>query len=320
VELRQLDLRNKDRNPQRVGPTAFAGGASDGTAGVAAFQHERDTLRARKAWFFFSNAAVCLGAGIRCDTDNEVVTTLNQCRLHGPIAVGLGSKTETLEEGRHELEARWVFHDNVGYLFDRTTAVVVANESVKGDWRRVTDADYTYSHLRRHVNRKHVNAPVPGFKSGLLVTSKVFTLGLSHGTRPAGASYAYTVLPAADVPTLEKFASDPPCKIAQNTEKTQAVCHPGDAALGLVFYEAGQFEWQEWSAKVDRPCVLLIRRWHDGWHMAVADPAAGAGAVRLDVAWPGGRAHGVNVYLPDGLNAGASVVVRLENGSTGQRR
>lgn len=56
-------------DPQRKGASAFAGGASDGTVGVAAFQLQRDSLRARKAWFFFSDLAVCLGADIRCATD-----------------------------------------------------------------------------------------------------------------------------------------------------------------------------------------------------------------------------------------------------------
>ena len=282
-------------NPSRQGSSAFAGGASDGKIGVAAFHLERDSLRARKAWFFFSNVAACLGTDIRCETDHAVVTTLNQCRLRGPVTVGRDNGTKVLDEGKRMLDARWIWHDGIAYMFDKTTPVTLANASCTGNWKRICTQ-----------------------RSSDPVTDKVFMLGLTHGVRPDGAAYAYAVLPGTEAKDMPGFVHESPFRIAANSVKVQAVYHSGDAALGLVFHEAGQFEWHAWRLVVDRPCVLVIRRKQDGWHMAVADPAAGSGTVRMDIAWPSGRAHGVNVKLPGGQHVGASTVVRLEQDSSGR--
>lgn len=44
--------------------------------------YDRDSLKARKSWFFFPGGVVCLGAGISCSRDVGVVTTVDQ-RLCG---------------------------------------------------------------------------------------------------------------------------------------------------------------------------------------------------------------------------------------------
>lgn len=40
--------------------------------------YDRDSLQARKSWFFFPGGVVCLGAGISCSRDVGVVTTVDQ--------------------------------------------------------------------------------------------------------------------------------------------------------------------------------------------------------------------------------------------------
>jgi chondroitin AC lyase len=69
------------------GKTDFVGGVSDGTYGLCAMDLERGALAAKKAWFFFDDVIVCLGAGITCTSDNPVVTTINQCHAKGSDAV-----------------------------------------------------------------------------------------------------------------------------------------------------------------------------------------------------------------------------------------
>jgi chondroitin AC lyase len=49
----------------------------------AAFELDRDGLAARESWLFFDDEYACLGAGITCDSDGPVVTTLNQCHCRG---------------------------------------------------------------------------------------------------------------------------------------------------------------------------------------------------------------------------------------------
>ena len=61
-------------NNKRRGTRAFAGGVSDGRCGVSAMDFERDGLTAKKAWFFFDGAVVCLGCGISSDSGLRVIT------------------------------------------------------------------------------------------------------------------------------------------------------------------------------------------------------------------------------------------------------
>jgi len=145
----------------------------------------------------------------------------------------------------------------------------------------------------------------------------VFMLGLTHGIRPDGAAYAYAVLPGTEVQAMPEFVHEPPFRVAANSMKVQAVYHPGDAALGIVFHEAGQFKWHEWRVAVDRPCVLVIRARAGCLVCGCGRPRGGSGTVRLDVSWPNGQTHGVNVKLPEGQNVGASTIVCLKQESSG---
>lgn len=280
---------HKPGEPHRMGVSAFAGGASDGTTGVAAFHLMRDSLRARKAWFFFSNGVVCLGADIHCASDHEVITTLNQCRLNGSVIVGGDTGVEVLDEGSHTLDVRWLWHDGVAYLLDEPTTIALANMPVTGNWQRIS-----------------------GQLSAHPVIEKVFLASLSHGVMPDGAAYAYAILQGTKAQDLPELTHSPPFQIVFNTASIQAVYHPGDEALGIVFHEAGQMEWQAWRLEVDRACVLVIRRVQDDWQLAIADPTAGTGAVKLEVVLPDSQTHGIDVALPEGLYAGASTIIRLE--------
>ncbi len=282
--------------PARKGESAFAGGASDGTAGVAAFDLKRDALRARKAWFFFSNAVICLGSGINCSTGHEVVTTLNQCRLTGPLIAGRGKEAETLDEGERMLNANWAWHDNIGYVFDKTLQISLAGMTRTGSWKR--------------ISTQRAYDPQYGVMGS--VTDKVFMLGLSHGVRPTNADYAYAVLPGAGAKAMPGLAQQPPFVIASNSSAIQAVFHPADAALGIVFYEPGQFDWQGWQVTVDRACALVIRREGQAWHMAAADPCAGTGQIRVNIARPDKQRQALIIKLPEGQYAGASTVTRLQ--------
>lgn len=275
-------------DPKRKGETAFAGGASDGACGVAAFHLQRGALRARKGWFCFSDVAVCLGSDLLCATDHPVVTTINQCRLRGPVTVGRDGSSEAVKEGERTLTARWVWHDGLGYLFGRETNVALANRERAGNWKRIS-----------------AQRPADPVKD------QVFTLGLEHGARPAGTEYAYAVMPVPRPEAMPALARKPPCQILANSARVQAVFHPGDAVLGVVFHKAGELAWEEWRIKVDRPCVIVARNAPDQRQLAVADPAAGAGAVKLEITWPDRRQNQLEVALPQGQRAGASAIFGL---------
>ncbi|MCD6355276.1 MAG: hypothetical protein J7L95_06985, partial [Prolixibacteraceae bacterium] len=122
---------------QKLGETDFVGAVTDGIYGAAAFDFKspHDPLVARKAWFFFDDEYVSLGAGISCKQQNPVVTTLNQCLLRGNVTVSSGNNSSVIQHGEKELESvDWVFHDGIGYVFPNPATVQLKNSASTGSW------------------------------------------------------------------------------------------------------------------------------------------------------------------------------------------
>lgn len=270
----------KPGEPKRAGETDFVGGVSDGTFGVAAFDLKRDALGARKAWFFMGDMVVCLGAGITCDTEYDVVTTVNQCRLTGDVTLD----GKMFAEGDGALDVNWVHHDGMGYVFPKTSRVVLATGTRTGTWKRISAQ-----------------------RSADTVTDSVFMLSIPHGAKPNGGSYAYAVYPDKDVDAIPDLANKIAFEVVKNTPEQQAVWCDVDGVLGLVFYQPGQIQVAGWQVSVDRPCILLLRRAGEAWKLYGSDPTAGSGALNVTVKRDGQAPHTVTLILPDGLMAGASV-------------
>src|SRR5262249_25263044 len=99
------------------GKTDFVGGVSDGTYGMCAMDLERGALKAKKAWFFFDDVIVCLGAGITCTSDNPVVTSINQCLAHGDD---------------YRVTKQVAYHDGVYYTYGAGAQSAIAKQP--GRW------------------------------------------------------------------------------------------------------------------------------------------------------------------------------------------
>jgi chondroitin AC lyase len=267
----------------RTGTRAFAGGASDGAAGVSAMDFERDGLTARKAWFFFGGEVACLGAGISSTNGFRVVTSINQCLAEGPVtakradgAVGGLASPERL------VRPAWVHHGGFAYVLLQGAESVGAGVSEqKGSWKRISAA-------RRDDD----------------VTLRVFSLWLSHGKRPAGASYAYVVSAQPDAAAAGRYAESLPVRVVANTADAQAVECAAEGILQAAFYRAGEVRADGWGAVcADRPCLLVQRRSGGRVTGVVSDPSCQEGSVRVQV---GGSAR--SVALPGGARRGASAV------------
>jgi len=275
--------------PKRKGTTIFAGGTSDGTYGVAGFQLMRDSLSARKAWFFFSDMAVCLGSAIRCNTEYPVVTTLNQCLSKSPVVIGLKKSSGTINEGERKFTARWILHDSITYLFDKAIVANISNKEQTGSWKRISAQ-----------------------KSANSIEEKVFMLSLDHGANPANASYAYAVIPGTEEKDITAYLTKPSYRIISNNSNIQAVFHRDDKMIGIVFHEQGLIKWKKWLIETDQPCILLIRKNKRGWKLAVSDPTAKQGIIRLKLKLPDRKSEELQISLPEGLYAGSSQIINLD--------
>lgn len=294
----------------KKGLTDFAGGASDGRYGVAAFDFAsvHEPLTARKAWFFFDKEVVCLGAGIHTDSALAVATTLNQSLLHGPVIAGAQGRTTTLQAGTHTLPAtNWVLHDSIAYIFPQpANEVQVKNDAATGSWRQITHQAWAKDEP---------------------ITRNTFTLWLDHGVQPKAAAYAWITLPNVNATQAAAYSSKQEVRILANTPTLQAVEHPGLQQTGIVFYEAGTIKLtNDLTVSVDKPCIVLVKR--NGRkieQVSVSDPTQQLAGLKL-TAHPGfdgkpaprqtdhtgtRKMTTVDITLPQGEQAGATVIMKL---------
>lgn len=219
------------------GSKAFVGGVSDGTYGAAVLDLDHREVTGKKAWFFFDEAFVALGAGITSSSSDEINTTLNQCHIDGDTYVetgsGMGSLTGT---GVYSLtDPAWVHHDGVGYLFPTGGDVGLRLEQRIGDWY--------------DINNLH---------SGM-ETNDVFTLYLNHGVAPSSESYYYVIMPDATRAEVQAFAAAGEVSVAANSTAVQAVYHRGLSRGQAIFHEPGSVTLRSGcTVTVDAPCALMI--------------------------------------------------------------
>lgn len=287
-------------SPRRQGTRSFVGGVSDGTYGLAAFDFARDTMTARKSWFFFDDEYVCLGAGITCRSDHPVVTTLNQCNLEGDVVVAADTQVRELDHGMHTLEKpTWIWHDRIAYVLLQPAQACLGNQVQRGSWWRINQ-QYPKDETAREV----------------------FSLWIDHGSGPQNARYAYMVVPGIDRSSAGAYAARPPVKILRNAATLQAVRHEKLRIAAAALYEAGSVEIRrDLIVAVDTPCLVLLRESPDKLTISVSNPENKKATVRVDLS---GRLRGEGVQaldgegrsrivvdLPGGMKAGSSVTRTL---------
>ena len=258
----------------------FVGGVSDGIEGAAALDYNREGVAGKKSWFMFGNRVVCLGAGLRAQSETALITGIDQCLLRGSVTIADVRGTHTLSEMEASHPA-WVFHNGVGYIFPGSQNVTIRATPQHGLWRDI----YAWG-------------PVGS------TTRDVFTLWLDHGTHPGAAEYAYMILPAGSAQQMASLAADTKFKILCNTPARQAVTD--DTAAMAIFYVPGAQELAGARIEVDHPCALIVRKQDTGVRAYVSDPTQKLSSLQIKV--NGGL---IPVTLPPGALAGSSVEVAI---------
>lgn len=198
---------------------AFAGGVSDSIIGACGMILDRRGVQANKAWFYFDDEYVCLGAGINNTKGKApVYTTLNQCNADGPTQYSQGGKVSTLKDQVTLTGVDWIIHGKVGYF----------NLSQDTKYRIVSDGS-------------------------------LFSLNINHGINPQNKTYAYLVKPGiSSSSNAAKYQNSVPVKIIANTESIQAVRHEKLKVTEAIFYQAGKLDMGNGNfISVNAPCALL---------------------------------------------------------------
>ncbi|MBI4979552.1 MAG: hypothetical protein HZC28_18890 [Spirochaetes bacterium] len=276
------------------GEKDFAGGVSDGTNGVCGFFHTRKTLAAHKAYFFFDNVCLALGAGISDTSGKPVYTSLNQCLLKGPVTIGTGDAPRALSRGKEDAaDAKWLHHDGVGYLL-LGNRVTVNADAEQGSWKDISTS-----------------------ASGDVIRTDVFSAWINHGANPENAAYAYIIAPGTG-DDIKKLAADMPVRVITNTDLVQAAEDSARAVVQAVFFQPGSIVTADGlSVTVDQPCMLMLRSSGNVLTVSAANPrnkplTLGVAVSRklsgTGAAWESGLGiTRIRMPLPDGDNAGQSI-------------
>ncbi len=297
-----------EKEVQKRGLTDFVGGVSDGRYGAAAFDliSPLDSLKARKAWFFFDDAYVCLGAGIQADQPLPVATTLNQCHLDGQVHYAKRKKSRKLSSGDHRLKKiRWIHHDSIAYIFPERQSVRLVNDTVSGSWKR--------------ISRQHDS-------SDEKVTEKLLKLWIDHGISPKAASYAYIVVPGISLNEVSVDDINSSLSILANTPELQAVKHNQLNISQLTFYSPASIQLADVGEFSTEQAGMIMLQESDKAiiKVSVSDPARNlehfefsingsyrAADENVKLHQEGGRTL-FTVELPQGQYAGQSVTFTLE--------
>ena len=144
-------------------------------------------------------------------------------------------------------------------------------------------------------------------------TSDVFTIYLDHGKAPQNGSYAYALLPDADVEKTRAFAAAPPFQVISNTPACQAVRAPG--FFGAVFYRSGKAAQgtEGLEIRCKSPVAVLIRSAADGQYQLFAADLQLRSGNRIEGVYtaPNGKRHPFRLRLSKDEFAGSTVSTRL---------
>jgi chondroitin AC lyase len=254
-------FQDQEKLPQKnelLNRSDFVGGVSDGMNGIAAMKYNRDSLTANKSWFFFNDAIICLGSGIKAQISKDVVTSVNQSFLKGEVQVSLNGKTSSLEKGLHDLnKVNWVIQDQWGYYFPGSLTLRLENQQRSGAWTRVA-----------------------AYMSPKELTTDIFQLWIDHEVKPTNASYSYYILPSATRANIQKRANE--LKIIANKEDLQAVTTKNGKLSGVVFYRPGSCQIENgMKISSDTPCLVLISGNKTNIQLSVSDPTHLQKSIKL---------------------------------------
>ena len=232
------------------GSGEFIGGISNGNVGAFVLDYNEFSIQAHKGYFFFDNEIVCLGAGIKCNANGILNTTIEQNLLNTDINLLYNDNKIIKATNNQTLKnVIGILHNQIGYFINKDSNVELNIENRTGSWR-------------------DINQSSPDEK----ISNKVFTLTINHGSKPTNENYAYTIVPG--IKSKEEFTAYPiyNIEIIKNNLNIQAVVNKSTKILQIIFYEKGTFNYKGLSISVDKPIIMLIPNYEKTQSIYVSDP------------------------------------------------
>jgi len=253
---------------------AFSGGvAMDRRWGVLGMDHvnHNKSLSAMKSWFLLDDAVVCLGAGIKGTGGSAVETTVENRSFAPGAAPQLftDATKRLLVPGSAPVQLRRSLHvdGHGGYVF-------LAAEGVSG----VPEVSVT----RRTGSWQNINTGSDTAGAADTLTRDYVTISHPHGVNPAGAAYAYMVLPAAALAKTLAQSDAPDVQVLANTKASQMIEVKKYRLVLGNFFTATSRDFQAKGLYASSgPCSLAVRETDTALSIVVSDPSRTQASVRV---------------------------------------
>ena len=280
-------IEEKEKGKAHTQQTSFVGGVTNGKNGISVMDFQKNETRAKKAWFWFDDEIVALGAGISSTHDSAIFTTLNQTLLRGIVDFNQNDSIGIFEKGKTSLiHPKWVLHDSVAYVFPEPHKVELSAEIQKGNLQQIY-----------------------GLGKDTVFSTPVFSLWMNHGIKPQNASYQYIVIPGTSQSATNNFVKNSPVWVLLNQAEIQAVYQKNLELFGIVFHQKGQFEYENLQLIVDEPCLILYDEKSAAF--SISDPTTKLSEVNVQINKNGNSLFNKTVRLPENGFAGSSVQINF---------
>lgn len=215
------------------------GGISFNDNGATSMELIRDDLTAKKSWFMFDDAIVCLGTDITADTDNNVYTSVNQCLSFGDALYALSDgNLGTLAFGTGEtklVSPKWIFHDGIGYIFNSNHDIYAENLTKKGDRYDISWRGSPVKHRTEIVSRD------------------MFSLWFNHKTDNT-TDYEYIIVPDTTAEKLNSYAASDAFKVLSNSATLQAASFENE--VQAAFWTEGDLHFGDYLISATDTCLI----------------------------------------------------------------
>lgn len=270
---------------QKEGKSIFVGAVTDNMYGAVSFDFisPHYDLKAKKSWFFFDEGYVCLGNNISSNSNDTVVTTVEQCQMQGRVIAKTQKASITLPNGSYKTKnIDWILHNNNGYLFIDNKNIRVSNKMETGKWSNcVISTSYPKEEIALNM----------------------FSIEIMHGVNPSQGQYAYAIIPGTNEKQMNQYLSKPFFHIIANNPEVQAVENANHTIVYITFYQAGKLLLTEQKdIKVSQPCMLIIKN----EKLFVSDPSRRLDDIKIEY-----NGSLIELALPTWQYAGMTIPVDL---------
>lgn len=235
---------------------AFAGAVSDGKSGLTAMDYKLEgngkSISAHKIWAVHNGIILYLMSDINNIGTGEIFTTLDQCRLRGPVTVN--SAGNIIPMGSNLTEGvKWIHHSGFGYIPLNPSQVKLNLNRVNGSWAAINSS---------------------GSKD--LISEEVFMPVLNHSSSENSTGYAIAACSTPQDAAL--LANKPQWKILRNDKACNAVAF-NDGTIMAALFAAGKVKAGKRLIEANRPCLIMLT----GNKVFVSDPLHQGGKLELKI-------------------------------------